>query len=75
MKGILEFNLEEWHEKNAFRRAVNATDAYLALHDIQELLRNELRQHNSRTRDKVLEELRDKIWAIVNDRINMDDLE
>lgn len=39
-KGILEFNLDDSFEKEAFKRASSATDAYLVLWDIQEYLRN-----------------------------------
>jgi len=35
-KGILEFNTEEPYERNAFKRATHATDAYLCLWDIRE---------------------------------------
>jgi hypothetical protein len=39
MKAKLEFDLDEWPDKKAHKRAVSATDAYLALHDIDNKLR------------------------------------
>lgn len=44
-KGILEFNLEEPFEENAFKRATKATDAYLALFDIANNLFRPYRKH------------------------------
>ena len=39
MKAILEFDLEERFDVLAHKRAVFATDAYIALHKIDEMLR------------------------------------
>lgn len=37
-KGILKFNLDDPHSELAFRRALNGTNAYLALHEIHQRL-------------------------------------
>lgn len=39
MKAKLEFDLEDCSDKLAHRRSVNATNAYLALYEIDNLLR------------------------------------
>ena len=39
MKAILEFDLSNYEDKYQHRRAVNATEAYLAIYEILELLR------------------------------------
>ena len=39
MKAKLEFDCDETHDMNAFKRAVSATDAFLALHEIDSELR------------------------------------
>lgn len=40
MKAILEFDLNEHHDKLAHNRAVKATNAYLALYDLEMEFRN-----------------------------------
>jgi hypothetical protein len=39
MKAILEFDLDEPIDRSAHKRAVNADDVYIALHNINEELR------------------------------------
>ena len=39
MKAILEFDLEEHSDRLAHKRSVNATNAYIAMHDFSNLLR------------------------------------
>jgi len=38
MKAILEFDLNDFHDKLAHKRCINATNAYLCLFDIREKL-------------------------------------
>ena len=42
-KGILEFNLDDPYDRSAHKRAVSATDAYIAFHDIDNVLRDMLK--------------------------------
>jgi hypothetical protein len=39
MKAILEFDLEDPYDKLSHRRAVNATNAYIAMHEFSNILR------------------------------------
>ena len=34
MKGKLEFDLDDCYDRNAFKRAVKATDVYMVLHEV-----------------------------------------
>ena len=43
MKAILEFDLDDYSDKLAHKRAVSATDAYLVLHDLDNELRSMLK--------------------------------
>jgi len=74
MKGKLEFDLNEPFETSAFKRASSATDAYLAIHDIQERLRN-LAKYGPE--DKIsVESLQNDFYDILGTHgINLDDLE
>lgn len=40
MKAKIEFDLDDPSDKKAHRRCINATNAYIAFHDIDNLLRN-----------------------------------
>lgn len=82
MKAILEFDLDETHDIYAHKRAVSATDAYLALYTIQERL-FKARKHEelngirmSRGNLKLLHEVLTTIDDVmVGYNINLDDLE
>lgn len=63
-KGTLEFNLEESHSNNAFKRAVSATDAYIFMHDFAGWLRQIDRYENQ---DKKIKDTPEVVEAI--DRI------
>lgn len=63
MKATLEFDLEDYHDKLAHKRAITATDAYIALHDIKEYLFKKDSEHLTHVLD------------IINNYVNMDDLE
>ena len=39
MKGILEFDLDDYSDKLSHKRATSSTDVYLSLHDIDDMLR------------------------------------
>jgi hypothetical protein len=39
MKAVLEFDIDDPSDNKAHRRAIAATDAFLALHDIDNILR------------------------------------
>jgi hypothetical protein len=43
MKAILEFDLEDSSDKLSHRRAVNATNAYIAMHEFSNVLRRYLK--------------------------------
>lgn len=39
MKAILEFDLEDPYDKLSHRRSINATNAYIAMHEFSNILR------------------------------------
>lgn len=43
MKATIEFDLDDPSDRRAHRRCTNATNAYIAFHDIDNLLRNIIR--------------------------------
>lgn len=69
MKGILEFNLEDFEEKRAHLRAVKADKAYNALYDITQKLRT-IRKYaefeNKETED-FFEKLDEELIRIISD--------
>jgi hypothetical protein len=40
MKAILEFDLDEWFDRKAHKRAISATDLYIAVKEFDDILRN-----------------------------------
>jgi hypothetical protein len=78
-KGILEFDLTEPFEHSAFKRAAHATDAYLALHDIQQdMLRKRYKYDDSLSDEQhdLVETMYEEFFRILEYRgVNMDDLE
>jgi len=73
-KGILEFDIDDPHERTAHLRAVKATDAYLALHDLNEKLRQWSKDEEKE--EIKIETLRTEFFEILENRgINLDDLE
>ena len=64
MKAILEFNLPE--EEQTFERASNAENYWLALYDIKEYLRGEMKHGNP---PHTIEIIYDRFWEIVNERV------
>lgn len=54
MKAKLEFNLKDFDEEMKFKRTLKATDAYIALHDIQNEFRNYLKYNKDIGAGKML---------------------
>lgn len=75
MKGKLEFDLEDSSDKKAFKRAVNATDAYIALHNIENLLRRMLKNTDDDIECSLLRNLQTDIYEIITEYVDMNDLE
>jgi hypothetical protein len=75
MKAILEFNLDDVSDRLAHKRCVNAANAYIALFEVNEELR-QINKYGDGT-DKVdVGELRETIFDIFDaNGINLDDLE
>lgn len=67
-KGILEFDLNEPDEIEAYKRAVKALDLVLALWDIDQYLRTQTKYNESLTEDqhKVMEKAREEFYDIIN---------
>ena len=77
MDGILKFNLEDPHERNAFKRACSATDVYIALHSISRSLRN-YRKYTELTEDQMslLVEIEEDFYKNLSENdVDLDDLE
>ena len=66
--GKLEFNLEEEHCREAFRRANSANDMASALKAITEIFRDYKHSDLPEEVEKIKEEIRDKVWAILYDK-------
>ena len=81
MKAKLEFDLDDPSDRKAHKRCVSATDAYLCLHDIDNLLRQKIKyelpmEENSNTALLTIESIREQIYSILESHgINMEDLE
>jgi hypothetical protein len=43
VKATLEFNLDDFLDRKAHKRAISATDAYILLFDLDQYLRNKLK--------------------------------
>ncbi len=66
MKATLEFNLPEDH--NEHLRAVYAGEAWSALYDIDNMLRNMLKHGNNEY--KTVEEMADAVRAVAGEALN-----
>lgn len=74
MKAILEFDLNDTFEVNAFRRANSATNAYLVMFDLNEKLRS-LYKYENKENIKI-SEVREMLVDLQTEyNINMNDLE
>lgn len=88
-KGILEFDLSDYHERLEFRRANSATDAYIALHEISNCIFRPVRKHGYPNPElqklsdklgedfvKIMDLLENKFYQILEARkVDLDDLE
>ncbi len=54
MKAILEFDLDEHEDRLAHKRAISATDVYLALHDIDNEFRKMIKYDSTIGMDQKL---------------------
>jgi hypothetical protein len=54
MKAIIEFNLDDYHERKSHIRAIKATDVYLAVHDTFEYLRKKLKYEDLTESERIL---------------------
>jgi len=86
MKAMLKFDLDEYFEKLAFKRATSATDAYLVIFAIQNLLSNAISKDvviaeiDKKCPEGAVEEILERLSEIVSETlngydINMNDLE
>lgn len=81
MKAKLEFDLDDPSDRKAHKRCVSATEAYLCLHDIDNMLRQKIKyelpiEENSNITLLTVESIREEIYSILESHgINMDDLE
>ena len=74
MKSQLTFDLDEPQDRLAHRRCINATNAYLVLHNFSEDLRN-LEKHSGQ-RVIGIDEIRDIFYSTLEKYdINLNDLE
>jgi hypothetical protein len=74
MKGILEFDLEDSHEKLAHKRALKATEAYIAIFRMSEEIFRHERKHG--LYPSYMSELEDRFYEILDDLdVRLEDLE
>lgn len=77
MKAILEFNMDEFEDVVAHKRATKALDVLLVLYDFDQHLRSELKYNETLTDEQYekLDKLRDKLYEIMNERsVSLDEL-
>ena len=82
MKATIEFDLNDEDDRKAHLRCVKATDAYLAIHDIQnefKLIQNQLEVITDEVewnhKLSLLESIKDRFYEIIEEHgINTDDL-
>lgn len=67
-KAILEFDLNEPEDIEAHKRAIKSLDLVLALWDIEQYLRSQIKYNESLTQEAydALEKVRDEYYAILN---------
>jgi len=76
MKAILEFNLDESVDQAAHMRAIKATDMAVVLWDMDQYLRGLIKYGElDEPVYKALEEARDKLHQLMNERVvDLDEL-
>ena len=77
MKGILEFNLDDRADMEAYLRAVKSTKLAISLWEIDQYLRGQIKHAPDTMSSEVygaLQETRDKLHEIMNDNsIDLDE--
>jgi hypothetical protein len=61
-KITIEYNIESSFDEEEVRRAINSTDAYLALFDVQEMLKGDYEGED------LADKLRTELWNILDKR-------
>jgi hypothetical protein len=77
MKATLEFDLNEQEDVTAHKRAVKALDMAVALWDIDQYLRTQVKYNEALSQEAhdAFESAREKFYEILNERnINIDDI-
>lgn len=77
MKAILEFNMDEFDDVVAHKRAVKSLDVLLVLYDFDQHLRSELKYNENLTDEQYekLDKTREKLYEIMNERnVSLDEL-
>ena len=77
MKAILEFNMDEFEDVVAHKRAVKSLDVLLVLYDFDQHLRSELKYNENLTDEQYekLDKVREKLYEIMNERnVSIDEL-
>lgn len=69
MKATLEFNLDDFNERNLHKMAVQSFDAFMCLYDLDAALRNEIKyQEHPEEIEEVYQKVRDLLREIVTFR-------
>ena len=77
MKATLEFNMDEFEDVVAHKRAIKSLDVLLVLYDFDQHLRSELKYNENLSEEEYekLDKLRDKLYEIMNERnVSLDEL-
>lgn len=77
MKAILEFNMDEFEDVVAHKRAIKSLDVLLVLYDFDQHLRSELKYNENLSEEEYekLDKLREKLYEIMNERnVSLDEL-
>lgn len=77
MRAILEFDFEDYHDKMAHKRAISATDVYIALREYSEIIRRIEKYENlNDDQMQILTDLKNSFYQVLEDNeINLEDLE
>lgn len=77
MKATLEFNMDEFEDVVAHKRAIKSLDVLLVLYDFDQHLRSELKYNENLSEEEFekLDKLREKLYEIMNERnVSLDEL-
>ena len=77
MKAILEFNFDDYGDRLAHKRAVNATNVYIAIHEYSNIIRKIEKYDNlDENQFQMLSILKNNFYQILQENeVNLDDLE